>query len=73
MSNATNQVRPSTYIIVMRLTRYWLVGPFSSHEAAGEWARANNPADDPRWQTIDLVNPDAAPDVRSPDAGPMEG
>lgn len=47
------------YIVVMRDDRLWLVGPFGTQQAAADWGadRANNPADDPRWQTIEL-NPE---------------
>lgn len=42
------------YILYMRDDRAWLVGPFPDHTAAGAWGHANNPEDDPRWQTIQL-------------------
>lgn len=60
----------STYIMVMRDDCYCLVGPFASHDTAGEWGRdpVNNPSDDPRWQTIELTDPHLAPLVMSPDA-----
>lgn len=47
------------YIMVMRDTRFWLVGPFDSQKSAGDWGSdlKNNPADDPRWQTIELIEP----------------
>lgn len=47
------------YIIVMRDDQFWLVGPFETQRAAGEWGSKDehNPADDPRWQTIRLADP----------------
>lgn len=55
------------YIMTMRDDRYWLVGPFDSHDDAANWNRlaANNPSDDPRWQTVDLAEPHAMPMVLS--------
>jgi len=62
------------FIMVMRNDRYWLVGPFDTHDAAADWGcdPVNNPGDDPRWQTIQLAGPGAPPEIRSPSAGPME-
>ena len=58
---------PHDYIIVMRDTHYCIVGPFDSvwaiHEWAGTYARE---AHDPRWQTITLADPHAAPRVLAP-------
>lgn len=41
-------------------TRVRLVGPFASQEAAHQWAtsKANNPHDNPIWQTVDLEGVD---------------
>ena len=63
----------ATYILTNRDDRYWLVGPFESHEVANSWNsfEANNPGDDPRWQVIDLDNPHASPVVLSPDQASM--
>lgn len=65
------------YIMVMRDRTFWLVGPFETQDKAGDWGRANNPEDDPRWQTMEL-HPFAPGDtvevmVVSPDDGPMVG
>jgi hypothetical protein len=56
------------YIVVMRDDYYYAIGPFDSHESAGDWGYdpKNNPADDPRWQTIYLTDPTAPPEVRRP-------
>lgn len=56
------------YILVMRNTRFWLVGPFDSEDNAAAWGRdpVNNPADDPRWQVIELANPQAPVEVIPP-------
>lgn len=63
----------AVYIMTQRDNRYWLVGPFDSNEVAGDWNRleANNPSDDPRWQTITLDDPNGAPIVLSPEAASM--
>lgn len=57
------------YIIVMRDTDFWLVGPFDTLDVAGEWGDdpANNPTDDPRWQTIKLADPSKPVRVLSPE------
>ncbi|MCG4256892.1 hypothetical protein [Acetobacter senegalensis] len=59
----------STYIIRISDNSYDLVGPFDNHESAGEWGRMDQERrnDDPRWQTVDLENPEAAPSVVEPD------
>ena len=46
------------YLVVMRDQAMWLYGPFESQKAAGDWGSksSNNPADDPRWQTIELFS-----------------
>ena len=62
----------NVYIIVMRYTHFYLVGPFATDEEAEQWGLANNPADDPRWQTIELTNPALPIAIRSPDDGPMD-
>lgn len=57
------------YILVMRDTRYWLVGPFASEDELTEFGRANyapGGRDDPRWQAIELGNPYVAPQVMAP-------
>lgn len=71
-TTGTSSEGEKTYIIVMRDTRYWLVGPFLSVKAAGVWGRRNNPTDDARWQTISLADPTLAPRLVSPLMGPME-
>lgn len=66
---------PKHYILVMRHTKFWLVGPFDSHEAAGDWGMdpANNPDDDPRWQTIELADPSLPVLVLSPGVALPDG
>lgn len=59
-------MKDTTYIIVMRDDRYFLVGPFADDATAAEWARAHNSADDPRWHTISLHHPGRAPRVFAP-------
>lgn len=56
------------YIMVMRDTKFWLVGPFDTNSAAGNWGRdaVNNPSDDPRWQTIELADASAPVEVIPP-------
>ena len=41
------------YMIVMRHTKFWLIGPFASKDAAGDYG-TQNLDHDPRWQQIDL-------------------
>lgn len=48
------QTAQSVYILRMLDDRAWLIGPFADHAQAGAWGAANNPEDDPRWQTIEL-------------------
>lgn len=57
-----------TYIIRMNDNSYDIVGPFKDHEEAGVYGRADQIArnDDPRWQTIELENPSAAPSIVTP-------
>ena len=61
------------YILVARDDRFWLVGPFDTAQAAGDWGAnpANNPADDPRWQVLQLAHPEAAVEIIPPDR-PMD-
>jgi len=61
------------YIMVMRDDRFWLVGPFPTQSAAADWGddAANNPDDDPRWQTVLLVDPTRPVLIRDPGDGPM--
>jgi hypothetical protein len=43
------------YIIVMRDTKFWLIGPFASQKDAADYGiqyLAPGGEDDPRWQTI---------------------
>ncbi len=56
------------YIMVMRDSSFWLVGPFPDQKTAAEWGydRKNNPEDDPRWQTIKLAEVPAGVEVRTP-------
>lgn len=58
----------ATYIMTCRDDRYWIVGPFADHAAAGAWncLDKNNPSDDPRWQVLDLINVATGPVVLSP-------
>lgn len=44
------------YVLLMRHSRFWLVGPFADQDEAAEWGRCTQTAvnDDPRWQTIQL-------------------
>lgn len=63
-------------IMVQRDDRYWIVGPFPDMDAACAWGRdeANNPGDDPRWQTLYLAHPGKAPEVFSAaDPGAVDG
>ena len=49
----------SHYIMVMRDTKCWLVGPFEDQSQAARFGRmhyAPGGIDDPRWQTIELAN-----------------
>lgn len=60
-----------TYIMCVADDHFYLVGPFADEGAAADWGRANNPEDDPRWQTVQLADPSRPVDVRTPD-GPMK-
>ena len=46
----------SAYILVVRDTTFWLVGPFKDDAAASTWGHdpENNPEQDPRWHTVEL-------------------
>lgn len=48
------------YIVLMRNSRLWIVGPFETVDALGEWGDRiqRRGHDDPRWQSIEL--PDSA-------------
>jgi hypothetical protein len=50
-----------------------LIGPFADDDSAGDWATANNPSDDPRWQVLGLSDPHAPIEVVAPEAGPIPG
>lgn len=55
------------YVMIQRNDRYWIVGPFHSEIDAGTWGAATYDLDsDPRWQTIQLDDPAAAPTVMHP-------
>lgn len=56
------------YLLVARHTRFWLVGPFDTYENSSAWGvdPANNPGDDPRWQTIELADPSVPVEVIAP-------
>lgn len=55
------------YVMVMRDTRYWLVGPFTTHADAGRWGGETYDLDaDPHWQTIELVDANSAPVIMDP-------
>jgi len=56
------------YLLVSRDDRFWLVGPFDTAANAGAWGHdpANNPADDPRWQVLELANAQAPVEVIPP-------
>ena len=59
------------FIMVLRDTSAWLVGPFVSQDAAACWGyTAYSHHDDPRWQTIRLANPAEPLPLISPD-GPL--
>lgn len=62
------QATATHYLLVMRHTRYFLVGPFATQLDASVWGRrpANNPNDDPRWQTIELLPDHLLPTQLSP-------
>lgn len=61
----------ATYVMCVRHDGYWLVGPFPPAPDQGPDNRfldfldfgPANPMDDPRWQTVDLDDPSAAPAV----------
>jgi len=56
------------FLMVMRDTSAWLVGPFVSQAVAARWGySAYSPDDDPRWQTIWLANPAEPLPLISPD------
>ena len=58
------------YVIVIRYTAYWLVGPFpdlASMWAWGDYERANG--DDLRWQSI-MLYPYEAPNAKPIDWHP---
>lgn len=56
------------YIMAMRDTKFWLVGPFDTQANAAAWGYnpANNPTDDPRWQTIELADAGAPVEIIPP-------
>lgn len=56
------------YLLVARDDRFWLVGPFATYETAGKWGSdpVNNPADDPRWQTIQIADASAPVEIIPP-------
>jgi hypothetical protein len=56
------------YLLVARDDRFWLVGPFDSEGNAAAWGSdpANNPSDDPRWQTIFLKDASAPVEIIPP-------
>jgi hypothetical protein len=62
------------FIIVMRDDHYSLIGPFADEDVRDAWATAHwiDPDSvpgaifDPRWQSINLANPHAAPVVLDP-------
>ena len=54
------------YIMVIRNTGYWLVGPFDTNEDAAKYGRRAQKRAwfaDPRWQTIQLADPTVAPEI----------
>lgn len=56
-------------VMIVRDDRYWIVGPFTSQQQAGKWGSGvYGLDDDPRWQTIQLADPSAAPLVMRPGA-----
>ena len=57
------------YLLVARDDHFWLVGPFDTQAVAGDWGSdpANNPEDDPRWQTIELADASAPVRIVAPD------
>ncbi len=56
------------YLLVARHTSFWLVGPFDTNDQAARWGYdpANNPSDDPRWQTLELAAPSAPVEIMPP-------
>lgn len=47
------------HILVIRDTKFWLVGPFNDEDDASNFGQAHyapGGPDDPRWQTIDIPN-----------------
>lgn len=45
-----------TFVLVMRDTAFWIIGPFADDDAVQDWGDYEyNHGDDPRWQTISLL------------------
>lgn len=65
---AMRAAKPPHYVLFIRDTSYGLCGPFSTNGDAKRWAnrRKNNPADDPRWQTVQLTTAAITPLLTSP-------
>lgn len=59
----TDQFKPTAYILKCEDRGYFLVGPFADPHAAARWATEHNPADDPRWQVLELDTPPYDPPV----------
>jgi hypothetical protein len=63
LASTDDQMSPlqtfDAYILCWRPDRFWLIGPFADSDTAGEWAsdEANNPADDPNWHVLSMIDP----------------
>lgn len=58
-----------TYILKTEDDGFYLIGPFEPGPAAGEYGRGMQHqewGDDPRWQTVDLADPNAPVRVVAP-------
>ena len=60
----------SAYLMCWRPNKVWFIGPFESADAAHEWASdaTNNPSDDPHWQILPMIDPNAPLEVVPPTA-----
>lgn len=56
------------FVMIVRDTRFWLVGPFNEEAVASEWGHANaaGAAGDDRWHVIELAEPHAPPRLVAP-------
>ena len=56
------------YIIRIRDAEFDIVGPFGSQDKLAAWGKASQAAseDDPRWQSVYLVDPEGTPRLLTP-------